>query len=542
MSNFDIQQVTENITSLPPIKGFTEVDMMKKEIARDLAMAKKSQARAEPMVLKEIRRKKREDKENAGDLKHQDVRSFHNSVKRGLYQKAYAEADLENSRDPRTKRWKYRKTLLELACGRGGDLHKWKSAGYRVVVAVDKDLTAIDEAKRRVRGVENGVRADFGYMDLAEASQNGDVASKLTEMYPRSPWVYDTVSIQFAIQYLCKEDKILYGFLDQVADLVRPGGTFVGTFPDGSEIVKLLGAEGKFDNGFLKIEERVGGDSAGISFHADFGKGGGGGGSSYFDSFGTSVEYPVFWKRIRDYMLRKGFVLLEHKGFLEYNAAGDYALLPEEQDFSGVFKSFLFRKHEKTAYFCGGGVDRPLINWDSLQIDEVGKYSITRPRELKRLHQIILREYLKLSGGVVPESICDGTACVGGDTIGFSGIARQVYAWEVNEERYNMLVNNLNVYNIRNVEAYNQSFIRSTGGCDILYIDPPWGGPSYHESQKIELYIDGINLKDLLDNPRINGRFKMVAVKIPYNYNIGEGEQVYKVSDKIWIWIRLPRS
>ena len=106
MSNFDIQQVTENITSLPPIKGFTEVDMMKKEIARDLAMAKKSQARAEPMVLKEIRRKKREDKENAGDLKHQDVRSFHNSVKRGLYQKAYAEADLENSRDPRTKRWK----------------------------------------------------------------------------------------------------------------------------------------------------------------------------------------------------------------------------------------------------------------------------------------------------------------------------------------------------------------------------------------------------------------------------------------------------
>ena len=528
MANFDIEEVAKSIEQLPPIKGYSEVDMMRKDIARDLAVGKKKQAELEPLFLKAERSRQREEKKAAKEFKHQDVRKFHNSIKSGLYKRAWEFADLgNNTRDPRTRKWKYKNTLLELACGRGGDIHKWKHTGYRYVAAVDKDSEAVDEAKQRVKNVNlRDVRIDFGFMDLERASENKNMTEILLNTFPRSPWYYDTVSIQFAIQYLCKDDKTLIGFLETVSNILRPGGTFVGTFPDGSNIVELLGGSGEFDNGFLKIAENSDG-SPGISFFADFGRG-----DSYFDSRGTSKEYPVFWGKLSSIACSMGFVLLEHKGFLEYKTE-DHVLLPEEAEFSGVFKSFIFKKHQNTQYFPSG---HSRINWDSLKIDKVGKYSISRPHDSVKIHSVIMSEYLKLSKGKRPSSICDGTACVGGDTIGLSRMAEQVYAWEIEQTRCDMLKNNLEVYNINNVTVYNESFMNSTGACDILYIDPPWGGPGYDsEEGKVELYLGGVNVKDVIES--VKERFKMIVVKVPYNYNFPREVTIYNISRKISIWV-----
>jgi 2-polyprenyl-3-methyl-5-hydroxy-6-metoxy-1,4-benzoquinol methylase len=61
------------------------------------------------------------------------LKKFHNDVKR----------ELINTYSRGSRR------LLDLACGRGGDLNKWADADIREVVGVDLSPKEIDEAKRR---------------------------------------------------------------------------------------------------------------------------------------------------------------------------------------------------------------------------------------------------------------------------------------------------------------------------------------------------------------------------------------------------------
>ena len=74
------------------------------------------------------------------------LKKFHNDVKRELI-KSYA---------GRARR------VLDLACGRGGDLHKWTDAGIKHVVGVDLSPKEIEEAKRRFRELRGKpLAADF---------------------------------------------------------------------------------------------------------------------------------------------------------------------------------------------------------------------------------------------------------------------------------------------------------------------------------------------------------------------------------------------
>ncbi len=42
------------------------------------------------------------------------------------------------------------------------------------------------------------------------------------------------------------------------------------------------------------------------------------------------------------------------------------------------------------------------------------------------------------------------------------------------------------------------------------------GGPKYSKSDGVELYLDGMNVKDLV--PNLKERFKMIVVKVPFNF------------------------
>ncbi len=524
--NFDIEE------ELSPIKGFSQMDMARKANAQEIAQTQRAVKNYEPVLAKKERAVKRENAIKSRP-RHQDVRKFHNLIKTGLYDRGYSFAGLEDdfapTKTPSKKERFRRKTLLELSCGRGGDLHKWKTTGYTNVVAVDYDPNAIDEARERNRNTRTpGLRVDFGQMNLCDKEPG--IPAKLLEMFPKSSWAYDTVSIQFAIQYMCETPEVLGRFLGSVAQLVKPGGTFIGTFPDGSEILKLLGQNTKFDNGFLKLEEDSSQGKPRIKFFADFGSSGD---TSYFNEFGTSVEYPVNWNDIRMTMESYGFELLEHKPFLEYSERGNFFLQPEEEQFCGVFKTFIFRKHENTAFFPS----LPGLNWSALQIDKVGKYSITRPQDAGKLHSTIVGYYNHLFPGPPgwPATVCDGTACVGGDTIQFAMYAQQVFAWETDPIRYGNLVNNINVYGLGNIVTQNLSFRMSQGTCDILYLDPPWGGPGYdRKGGTTELYLDSINVKQII--LEVRDRFRMVAIKIPHNYNLPEGSRVVPISPKMSVW------
>ena len=482
---------------LQPTKGFSRVDLAKKEFAKDIALTQQH-------IRKNPPKKKRNSWQGSNDDTHNDVRKFHNSVKNGIY-------ELGNQYSGTNPK----KNLLELSCGRAGDMFKWKKHGYNNVIAVDVDPNALDEALSRIKKVDlRPVRVQFGQMDLTE----GNLYTRLRETFPRAPYFYDTVSMQFAIQYVA-EDKILPEFLLNVANLVKPGGTFIGTYPCGGAIKNLLKNEKTFDNGFLKITE-LADKGPGIEFFANFGNT-----QSYFEEFGTSTEYPVNLGRIAAILADYGFVLVENTEFLKTREINGYILTDTEKDFSGVFKTFVFQKRPIAAYFpaCQG------INWDSLKIDEVGTYSITRPLDAAPLHATI-----KNLCDSETKTVCDGTACVGGDTIHFARNFEKVYSWEINEDRYNMLCNNIAVYKIPNVTTIKGSIINSTGKCDLLYLDPPWGGRGYGSQNNTELFLDGRNIKTII--PELKKRFRQIAIKVPYNSTPCSNFIVKKITNKINVW------
>ena len=61
---------------------------------------------------------------------------------------------------------------------------------------------------------------------------------------------------------------------------------------------------------------------------------------------------------------------------------------------------------------------------------------------------------------------------------------------------------------------------------DLVFIDPPWGGPSYKKEDNVTLKLDGINVLDIIDSIYHFTRF--VALKVPNNFDDT------KLSENFW--------
>jgi len=99
--------------------------------------------------------------------------------------------------------------VLDVGCGQGGDLHKWKSLGIKNLIGVDPNPLAIEEAKRRAKKVLPS--ATF-YTGTIKDVPNG---SK-----------FNVICYNFSMQY---EDPSNYQY---IASLLNPGGYLLGIVPD----------------------------------------------------------------------------------------------------------------------------------------------------------------------------------------------------------------------------------------------------------------------------------------------------------------------
>jgi 16S rRNA G966 N2-methylase RsmD len=115
-------------------------------------------------------------------------------------------------------------------------------------------------------------------------------------------------------------------------------------------------------------------------------------------------------------------------------------------------------------------------------------------------------------------TIIDAMSGVGGNTISFSKNFKKVYAIELNQKRYDMLCNNINVYELKNVETYNDNCLNKIFNInsDIIFFDPPWGGKDYKNHDKLRLTISNVPLEDIC----IKLKNKNIVLKLPKNYDI----------------------
>ena len=122
--------------------------------------------------------------------------------------------------------------VLDLACGRGGDLHRWHRAGVREVLGVDLSEGSVREARRRA--------AARGYTHAAFASCKcvGDRA----DLVLCAP--VDVVTCMMAVHYFFDTPSRGAEAMRFVRRHLRLGGWFVGVVPDGDRTRAFLEERG----------------------------------------------------------------------------------------------------------------------------------------------------------------------------------------------------------------------------------------------------------------------------------------------------------
>jgi mRNA (guanine-N7-)-methyltransferase len=124
--------------------------------------------------------------------------------------------------------------VMDLACGKGGDLKKYARAKIASYLGVD---IALESVRRDAVKRYNAEHArEFPAKFVAGDAFVVDLASVLPE-YVRT---LDVISCQFAIHYSLSTEERARRALRNVCTMLRPGGYFIGTTVDSNVLVRKL--------------------------------------------------------------------------------------------------------------------------------------------------------------------------------------------------------------------------------------------------------------------------------------------------------------
>lgn len=139
----------------------------------------------------------------------------------------------------------FRPVVLDMGCGKGGDLLKWKKAEIQHLICVDIASTSVDQCRTRyqeTRRREQHARhpqpifsAEFIVADFTRVRVRAQLSS-----VAGSPRLADLVSVQFALHYGFESVSQAERMLDNIAECLRPGGYFIATLPDAAVIMRRL--------------------------------------------------------------------------------------------------------------------------------------------------------------------------------------------------------------------------------------------------------------------------------------------------------------
>jgi ribA/ribD-fused uncharacterized protein len=281
------------------------------------------------------------------DRAMKDVQEFHNTLKKDLYKRFVKKGT----------------TLLELAVGRGGDLHKWRLVSPSKVVGIDLHESNLNAPRqgacvRYLQTQRESPKEKLPPVLFIPADMTQPLATQdhrylrllMGKESPSTPYLenfaglqtFDVISCQFAIHYACASEETFRTF---VGNLTAHGkGLFIGTCMDGQEVYKLLlGTTGHL----FRSPKSVWGE-----FRKDYADGEG-----WTEEFGKQItvklesferpvqEYLVPWGKVVDILKENGYELLQTTLFSEaYANQTRFTFEAEHQAFSFLHRSFAFKR------------------------------------------------------------------------------------------------------------------------------------------------------------------------------------------------------
>lgn len=248
-------------------------------------------------------------------------------------------------------------SLLDLCCGRGGDINKWENSsifinpyckgGIRKVIGVDIDSEAIQEAQKRLKHKYideqlHNIQVKWSTLNLL-TKKDLDKLDKICDKYcPK----FNIVSCFFAFHYFFESQLHLSQILENISNKLVKGGYFIGTFIHGQKLLdKLMTHNGCYKNEKMRIEllektNHLYGNKISFSLQD----------TVYFDNKGSSIEYLIFIDDLKNeaqkYNLKLTSTLSFEKIYNEnyINSKSFKELDSQEKEISFLYYTFYFEK------------------------------------------------------------------------------------------------------------------------------------------------------------------------------------------------------
>lgn len=133
----------------------------------------------------------------------EEIRKYHNQEKRELITRVCREGD----------------AVLDVGCGFGGDIGKFKQCGVNLS-ACEPLKDALEEARSRASKVYK-MRINFYLGDITSAPNRK----------------YDAVCYNFSIHYIFQSEELFKQTTKEIVRRMKPGGRLFGIVPDSQQVI-----------------------------------------------------------------------------------------------------------------------------------------------------------------------------------------------------------------------------------------------------------------------------------------------------------------
>ncbi|KAK0382758.1 hypothetical protein NLU13_9854 [Sarocladium strictum] len=189
------------------------------------------------------------------DSRIKGLRAFNNWVKSCIIQRYSPDEDHTPGSREMGRSSGNELLVLDIGCGKGGDLNKWQQAPQpiQLYVGLDPADVSIEQARDRYRSMQRGgpggrggrggynrrppprlFEAHFAVKDCySESIEDLDIIRQVGfDPSPMNKRGFDVVSMMFSMHYAFESEKNARTMLRNVAGALKKGGRFIGCIPN----------------------------------------------------------------------------------------------------------------------------------------------------------------------------------------------------------------------------------------------------------------------------------------------------------------------